>query len=135
MGASLLEEKQRRICAGCWRRRLRWAIIAGKMLRLSGLVFMQVMILFGGEPGLWHAIRSFPLGLLVTTLALGLAATDWDDDRCAVKTDKQADSIGLILGFALGCPGWLHHDASYVHLYDSSGTVGFISRLVPMRTH
>lgn len=134
MGASLLEEKQK----GTVRRLLaapipRWAIIAGKMLGYIGLVFMQVMILFGvGNLVFGMPLGHSPLGLLVTTLALGLAVTGFGMMIAALsKTDKQADSIGLILGFALAALGGCIMMGSYVHLYDSGGTVGFISRLVP----
>lgn len=134
MGASLLEEKQK----GTVRRLLaapipRWSIIAGKMLGYIGLVFVQVMILFGvGNLVFGMPLGHSALGLLVMTLTLGLAVTGFGMMIAALsKTDKQADSIGLILGFALAALGGCIMMGSYVHLYDSGGTIGFISRLVP----
>ncbi len=134
MGASLLEEKQK----GTVRRLLaapipRWSIITGKMLGYIGLVFIQVMILFGvGNLIFDMPLGHSPLGLVVMTLALGLAVTGLGMMLAALsKTEKQADSIGLILGFALAALGGCILMGSYVPLYRSAGTIGFISRLVP----
>lgn len=134
MGASLLEEKQK----GTVHRLLaapipRWAIIAGKMLGFIGLVFVQVAILFGvanlvfGMP-----LGKSPLGLLILTLALGLTVTSFGMMLASlVKTEKQADNIGLVLGFALAGLGGCIMMGSPVPLYRTGGTIGFISQLIP----
>ena len=104
MAESILKEKE----AGSFRRLLAApitpvAIIVGKMLAFIGVVFLQMLVLFG----ICRAFFAMPLGdsplaLLALTLALALAATGLGMLVGSIaKTSKQAGSIGMLLGFVL----------------------------------
>jgi ABC-2 type transport system permease protein len=104
MAESILKEKE----AGSFRRLLAApitpvAIIIGKMLAFIGVVFLQMLVLFG----ICRAFFAMPLGdsplaLLALTLALALAATGLGMLVGSIaKTSKQAGSIGMLLGFVL----------------------------------
>jgi ABC-2 type transport system permease protein len=79
------------------------AIIIGKMLAFIGVVFLQMLVLFG----ICRAFFAMPLGdsplaLFALTLALALAATGFGMLVGSIaKTSKQAGSIGMLLGFVL----------------------------------
>lgn len=134
MAAELLREKRE----GSLRRLMaaplpRWSIIAGKMLAYVGLVILQVLLIFGAA----NLFFEMPLGnslagLLLVTVAMGLAATGLGMLIAALsKTDRQADSIGLVLGFVLGGLGGCFIIDSPVPLYKAGGTIEMISRLTP----
>jgi ABC-2 type transport system permease protein len=104
MAESILKEKE----AGSFRRLLAApihpaTILAGKMLAFIGVVFLQMLVLFG----ICRAFFAMPLGdsplaLLALTLALALAATGLGMLVGSIaKTSKQAGSIGMLLGFVL----------------------------------
>jgi ABC-2 type transport system permease protein len=104
MAESILKEKE----AGSFRRLLAApvhpaTIIAGKMLAFIGVVFLQMLVLFG----ICRAFFAMPLGnsplaLLALTLALALAATGLGMLLGSLaRTSKQAGSIGMLLGFVL----------------------------------
>jgi len=104
MAASILKEKE----AGSFRRLLAApmrpaTIIIGKMLAFIGLVFLQMLVLFG----ICIIFFDMPLGdspvaLLTLTLALALAATSLGMLVASlVRTSKQAETIGMLLGFVL----------------------------------
>lgn len=111
----------------------RAAIIAGKMLAYLGLVLIQVMILLGVA----NLIFGMPLGnslagLILLTIAMGLSATGLGMLVAALsKSDRQADSIGVLLGFVLGGLGGCFVIGTPVPLYKSGGAMEFISRLTP----
>jgi ABC-2 type transport system permease protein len=104
MAESILKEKE----AGSFRRLLAApihpvTILAGKMLAFIGVVFLQMLVLFG----ICRAFFAMPLGnsplaLLALTLALALAATGLGMLLGSLaRTSKQAGSIGMLLGFVL----------------------------------
>ena len=104
MAESILREKE----AGSFRRLLaapihRGTVVAGKMLAYVGVVFLQMLVLFG----ICYVFFDMPLGespvaLIILTLALALAATSLGMLIGSVaKTSKQAGSIGLVAGFGL----------------------------------
>lgn len=133
LGADLLKERQE----GTLRRLMaapmpRWAVILGKMLAFLFVVIVQVALIFGGA----SLVFDMPLGdslpgLLLVTLAMGLAATGLGMMVAALaRSDRQADTIGLLLGFILaGLGGCFVFGA--VPLYKSGGTMETISRLTP----
>jgi ABC-2 type transport system permease protein len=100
---SILKEKE----AGSFRRLLAapihpGAVIVGKLLAFIGVVFLQMLVLFG----ICNTLFDMPLGeapgLLALTLALALAATGLGMLLGSlVRTSKQASSIGMLLGFGL----------------------------------
>jgi ABC-2 type transport system permease protein len=134
MSAELLQERQQ----GSLRRLMAapippWTIIIAKMLAYIGLVLVQVLIIFGVA----SLIFQMPLGeslpaLLLVSLALGLASTSMGVMLASLaRTDKQADSIGMLLGFVLAALGGCMVIGSPVPLYNQGGAVQIISRLTP----
>jgi ABC-2 type transport system permease protein len=103
MAESILKEKE----AGSFRRLLAapihpGTVVAGKMLAFIGVVFLQMLVLFGICNALFEMPLGEPLGLLVLTLALALAATGLGMLLGSLaQTSKQAESIGILLGFVL----------------------------------
>jgi len=104
MAESILKEKE----AGSFRRLLAapirpGTVVAGKMLAFIGVVFLQMLVLFG----ICFVFFDMPLGdsplaLLALTLALALAATGLGMlVGSLAQTSKQAGSIGMLLGFVL----------------------------------
>ncbi len=81
----------------------RSTLIAGKMLAYVIVVFLQVAVMFGvGRLAFDMPLGSSPLGLLLMTLALALAATSLGMLVAALaRSEKQADSLGVLLGFVL----------------------------------
>ncbi len=81
----------------------RSTLIAGKMLAYVLVVFLQVAVMFGvGRLAFDMPLGSSPLGLLLMTLALALAATSLGMLVAALaRSEKQADSLGVLLGFVL----------------------------------
>ena len=134
MSSELLQERQQ----GSLRRLMaapipRWSIIIAKMLAYIGLVLVQVLIIFGIASLLFEMPlgESLP-GLLLVSVVLGLTATALGVMIAALaKTDKQADSIGMLLGFLLAAIGGCFIMGSPVPLYHQGGTVEIISRLTP----
>lgn len=133
MAGDLLKERQE----GTLRRLMtapmpRWTIIAGKMLAYVVLVFAQVILIFGGA----NLIFDMPmgnsiLGLFLITLAMGLAATGLGMLIAAIsKTDRQADTVGTLLGFVLAGLGGCYA-FGVVPLYKGGGTMEMISKFVP----
>ena len=134
MGSELLQERQQ----GSLRRLMaapipRWSIIIAKMLAYIGLVLVQVLIIFGVASLFFEMPlgESLP-GLLLVSVVLGLTATALGVMIAALaKTDKQADSIGMLLGFLLAAIGGCFIMGSPVPLYNQGGAVEIISRLTP----
>lgn len=134
ISSDLLEEKR----LGSLRRLIaaplpRWAIIAGKMLAYLVIVLLQVVLMFGVA----NVVFAMPLGsslpaLLLVSLAMGLAATGMGMLLAALaKSDSQANSIGMILGFGLGGLGGCFLISSPVPLFKSGGVMEVLSRLTP----
>jgi ABC-2 type transport system permease protein len=103
MAESILKEKE----AGSFRRLLAapihpGTVVASKMLAFIGVVFLQMLVMFGICNVLFDMPLGDPLGLLVLTLALALAATGLGMLLGSLaQTRKQAGSIGMLLGFVL----------------------------------
>jgi len=109
----------------------RASIIGGNSLAYMIFVAMQVIFLFGvsavafsmplGDSPLFLVLITIALGLTVATMGLMIAAV--------TKTSKQADSVGVMLGFILaGLGGALPVGPP---LYESDGFLGLLSRLTP----
>jgi ABC-2 type transport system permease protein len=134
MSAELLKERQegtlRRLIAAPLHR---WTIIAGKMLAYIGLVLIQVAIIFGVANLFFDMpVGNSLTGLLAVSLALGLTATALGMLVASLaKTDKQADSTGILLGFVLAAVGGCFMIGTPVPLYQQGGMVQTISRLIP----
>ena len=104
MSTELLKEKRegslRRLLAAPIRRS---AVILGKMLAYLLIVCLQVLVIFG----IGNIVFDMPLGdsflgMLLATLSLGLATTSLGMLVAAVsKTERQADSIGMVQAFVL----------------------------------
>lgn len=111
----------------------KWTIIAGKMLAYLLLVVMQVVIIFGVANLIFNMpLTGSTLGFILVTLSMGLAATGMGMFIAAIaKSDKQADGLGLMLGFALGALGGCFVIGTPVPLYKSGGVVEIFSKLTP----
>lgn len=134
MAAELLKEKRE----GTLRRLIaspipRWTIIAGKILAYIGLVLIQVAVIFG----IANLFFDMPVGnsltgLILVSIMLGLTATALGMAVAALaKSDKQADSMGTLMGFVLAALGGCFILGSPVPLYNQGGTIQTISRLIP----
>lgn len=133
MAEVLLKEKQE----GSLRRLIaspvpRWTIIAGKMLAYLVFVIAQVTLIFGAASLIFDMpLGDSLLGLFLVTIAMGLAATGLGMLVAAIsKTDRQADTTGLLLGFILaGLGGCFSFSA--IPLYKAGGTMQTITRFIP----
>ncbi|MBL7063024.1 MAG: ABC transporter permease [Anaerolineae bacterium] len=108
IAATILTEKEE----GTFRRLLaspihRGSIIAGKMLTYMLVVGLQVLVVFGvGSVFFGVPLGNSPLGLLLVTLALALAATSLGMLVAALaRTHSQVDAVGLVIGIVLGAAG------------------------------
>ncbi len=113
MAESILKEKE----TGSFRRLMaapmhRVTVISGKMVAFIGVVFLQMLFLFGICSTFFDMpLGESPLALLALTLALALAATSFGMLIGSLsRTSKQAGNLGVVLGFAL---------------YIASGTINF----------
>jgi ABC-2 type transport system permease protein len=104
IAASILKEKE----AGSFRRLMAApihpaTIIIGKMLAFIGVVFLQMLVLLGICYVFFDmTLGDSPVALLTLTLALALAATGLGMlVGSLARTSKQADTIGMLLGFVL----------------------------------
>ena len=104
MAQSILRERE----MGSFRRLLAapihpGTVVAGKMLAYVGVVFLQMLVLFGICKVFFQMpLGQSPLGLLALTLALALAATGLGMlVGSLAQTSKQAEIIGMLLGFVL----------------------------------
>jgi ABC-2 type transport system permease protein len=104
MAESILGERE----AGSFRRILaapiyRGTVISGKMLAFVGVVFLQMLLLFGVGSVLFDMpLGDSPLGLLALTLALALAATGLGMLLGSLaRNGKEAGNIGMVVGFVL----------------------------------
>jgi ABC-2 type transport system permease protein len=110
----------------------RFEIIGGNVLAFMAIVFLQVVVLFGVAAGVFDMpLGNQPLGLLLVTIALALAVCSLGLMLGSLtRTGKQADTLGMILGFVLaGLGGTLV--VMWPPLYRSPGLLGFVSRLTP----
>jgi ABC-2 type transport system permease protein len=108
MAKALLTEKEQ----GSFRRLLaspvhRGSFIAGKMLTYAGVVFLQVAMMFGvGRVAFGMPLGNSPLGLLLLTLAVALAATSLGMLIGALaRTSEQGSALGTVLAMVLMAVG------------------------------
>jgi ABC-type multidrug transport system permease subunit len=129
MAMTLLREKEE----GTFRRLMsspmpRGSIIGGKMLAYLLIVFLQVIVLFSAGYALFKMpLGESPLGLLLLTVALALASASLGMLLGALcTTSKQADRLGMVLGFVLLALG-----GTIYPLFRAEGFIGIVSRLTP----
>jgi ABC-2 type transport system permease protein len=133
LAPELLKEKRE----GTLRRLLsaplaRGTILSGKMMAYLGIVFLQVLLLFGVGSVLFDMpLGDDPLGILLITLALGLSATSLGVMVAALaRTERQADAVGMVLGFLLaGIGGCIQ--IGLIPAYRMEGILGTLSKFVP----
>lgn len=108
IAASIMSEKEegtfRRLLASPLRR---GSLIAGKMLAYMLVVGLQVLVVFAVGNGFFDVpLGHSPLGLLLVTVALALAATSLGMLVAALaRTRSQADGVGMVLGIVLAAVG------------------------------
>ncbi len=132
LAPALLRERE----AGTLRRLLaapipRGAIIAGKMLAFMLLACMQVVVLFSvANIGFKMPLGQAPVTLVALTLVVAFASTALGMMVAALaKTSKQADSVGVLMGFILGgIGGCIGAREPFVR---SGGFLGVLSSLTP----
>jgi len=129
MASTLLKEKE----DGTFRRLLsapmpRQAIIAGKIVAYMVVVFLQVVVMFTVGVALFKMpLGSSPLALVLLTVALALAAASLGMLLgTLVRSSKQADQVGMVLGFVLMILG-----GTTFPLFRSPGMMGIVSRMTP----
>jgi ABC-2 type transport system permease protein len=121
MAKSILDERE----AGSFRRLLAapipaGVVVAGKLVAFIGVVFMQMVLLLGICSALFDMPLGDAKGLLALTLALALAATGLGMlVGSLARSGKQAESIGMILGFVL----WIASGYTSFRIDLSSGGV------------
>jgi ABC-2 type transport system permease protein len=140
MAASILGERE----AGSFRRLLaapisRGTAIAGKMLAFMGVVFLQMLLMFGVGRALFDMpLGDSPLALLALTMALALAATGLGMLLGSLaRNSKEAESLGMVLGFSLYFASGQAGSVSLSRTGYELGLEGFqfyLSQLVP-HTH
>ena len=130
IASTLLNEKEE----GTFRRLMsspmpRGSIIGGKMLAYVIVVFLQVIVLFSVGYALFKMpLGESPLALLLLTLALALASSSLGMLLGALcRTSKQADRLGMVLGFVLMTLG----GTVGFPLFRAEGFMGILSRLTP----
>lgn len=107
----------------------RGAIIAGKMVAYMVMVVLQVVVFFAvGSMVFGMSLGRSVWGLVLLTLGLAMSAAGLGMLLATlVRSSRQADSIGMVLGFVLaaagGCIGY--------PLFLLPGLPGIISRLTP----
>ncbi len=108
IAATIMTEKEE----GTFRRLLaspihQGSIIAGKMLAYILVVGLQVLLVFGvGNVFFNVQLGNSPLGLLLLTLALALAATSLGMLVAALaRTRSQVDAVGMVISIVLGAVG------------------------------
>lgn len=133
LAQELLREKE----GGTLRRLLaaplaRSGIISGKMLAYMLVIVLQVAFIFGvGAIIFKMPLGDSPLGLLLVTLALGLAASSLGMMLAALaRSAKQADNVGVLLVFVLGGLGGCFM-LGLKPLFRFDGPIGVISNLTP----
>lgn len=133
VSSALLKEREE----GTLRRLLaapmhRGSVIGGNVLAYGLLVVLQVGVLFAvGNAFFGMSLGDSPLGLLLLTMALAAATVSLGMVVAALaRSHRQADSVGMIMGFLLGGLGG-SIQVGLVPLYRSEGLLGVVSRLTP----
>ena len=130
--SSLLQERE----AGTLRRLLaapipRWTVILGKMLAYGLLVCLQVLILFTlGYVAFNITLGEDPLALIAITILVAFVAVSLGMMVAAfAKSAKQADNVGMVLGFVLAGIGGAF--PSWPPMFRSGGVIGVLSKFTP----
>jgi ABC-2 type transport system permease protein len=130
--SSLLQERE----AGTLRRLLaapipRWTVIAGKMLAYGLLVCMQVLILFTlGYLAFDITLGRDPLALVVITIVVAFVAVSLGMLVAAfARSSKQADNVGMVLGFVLAGIGGAF--PLWPPIFRSAGFTGTLAKFTP----
>jgi ABC-2 type transport system permease protein len=110
----------------------RGSIVVGKILAFLLVVILQVAIVFGvANLAFGMPLGDSPLGLLLVTLALGIAATSLGLMLAGLaKSRSQANSLGLLVVFGVGVLGGCFPFGP-VLLSRTEGFLGMLSRLTP----
>ncbi len=110
-----------------------WMIILAKMLAYISLVLIQVVVIFGVASLAFDMPMGNSLpGLILVSVAMAFAATGIGILVMSIaKTEKQADTTGLLMGFALAALGGCFTFGSPVPLYKGGGILETISKLTP----
>ncbi|MCU0521596.1 MAG: ABC transporter permease [Anaerolineae bacterium] len=129
MASTLLAEKEE----GTFRRLMsspmpRGAVITGKILAYVGIVFLQVIVMFtAGSVFFRMPLGEAPLALALLTLALALASASMGillGTFC--HSSKQADQLGMVLGFVLLALG-----GTIFPVWKAPGLMGILCRFTP----
>ena len=110
----------------------RRTIIMGRMPAYMLIVFLQVLMIFilGNIYG--APLGNSPLGLLLVTLAMGLAVTGLGALLAALaRTSKQADNLALLLGFVLAGIAGAIPVGTLRLAFRAEGLLGTLARLTP----
>lgn len=109
----------------------RGSVLAGKMLAYLLVVAMQVLVLFALGSIFGMSIGDVP-GIILVTVALGLSVTAMGMLVAALaRNRKQADSIGTLLGFALGGISGCVPVGALLLAFRNEGILGNLARLTP----
>ncbi len=129
MASTLLQEKEE----GTFRRLIsspmpRGAIITGKILAYMGIVFLQVIVMFtAGSVFFKMPFGEAPGALVLLTLVLALVSASMGillGTFC--HSSKQADQLGMVLGFVLLALG-----GTFFPFWKTPGLMGILCRFTP----
>lgn len=111
----------------------RWTIVAGKMLAFMVIVMLQLAIIIGVANLFFQMpVGSSPLALILITLLLALVVTALGMMLTAVcRTEKQAESLGIILTMVLGALGGCLAGIPEMFVFRSTSFLGTLARLTP----
>jgi ABC-2 type transport system permease protein len=109
-----------------------WALMGGKMLGYMVIPCLQAVILFSiGHFVFGVTLGHSPIGLVVLTIVTAGASTSLGMLLASlVKSKKQADDMGTLLGFVLGFAGGAIPIAQ-LQMARMEGPIGILSRIVP----
>ncbi len=109
------------------------AVIAGKMLAYGLIAILQVIVVLGvGNIAFGMSLGNSPLGLVLITLGLALAATSLGMMVAGLsRTSRQANLIGLVLGFVLAGLGGCLSFNPLKPMFRQEGVLGILGKLTP----
>ncbi len=110
-----------------------WTIVAGKMLAYMVIVILQLTVMIGIANLFFQMpVGSSPVALILITLLLALVVTALGMMLTAVcRTEKQAESLGLILTMILGGLGGCIAGIPEMFVFRSTSFLGTLARLTP----
>jgi len=109
------------------------AVIAGKMLAYMALACLQVIVLLSVAHIAFEVpLGLHPLALVPLSVTVAFTATSLGMLVAALsKTSKQADSLGMVMGFVLGAIGGAIPLGPGSMLFRQAGLMGLLARLTP----